>query len=170
MEVVIDSADQENTVGEILVRGANVMDGYYQNREATQAAIDAQGWLHTGDLGIIDKDGYLFIKGRSKNMILGPSGQNIYPEEIEDRLNALPYVSESLVVEKDGKLVALVYPDYEQAKKDKVSDEALKKIMDDNRKLLNTMIPAYSQVARLKIRETEFEKTPKRSIKRYLYQ
>lgn len=170
MEVVIDSADQENTVGEILVRGANVMDGYYQNREATQAAIDAQGWLHTGDLGIIDKDGYLFIKGRSKNMILGPSGQNIYPEEIEDRLNAFPYVSESLVVEKDGKLVALVYPDYEQAKKDKVSDEALKKIMDDNRKLLNTMIPAYSQVARLKIRETEFEKTPKRSIKRYLYQ
>ncbi len=170
MEVTINSADPENTVGEILVRGANVMDGYYQNKAATQAVIDKEGWLHTGDLGIIDKDGYLFIKGRSKNMILGPSGQNIYPEEIEDRLNALPYVSESLVVEKDGKLVALVYPDYEQVKKDKVSDESLKKIMDDNRKLLNTLIPAYSQVARLKIRETEFEKTPKRSIKRYLYQ
>lgn len=170
MEVIINSSDQENIVGEILVRGANVMDGYYKNPEATQAAIDNKGWLHTGDLGIIDKDGYLYIKGRSKNMILGPSGQNIYPEEIEDRLNALPYVSESLVVERDGKLTALVYPDQEQAKKDKITEEGLKKIMDDNRKLLNTLLPTYSQVARLKIQETEFEKTPKRSIKRYLYQ
>ena len=170
MEVMINSSDPESIVGEILVRGTNVMEGYYQNPEATATAIDSDGWLHTGDLGIIDKDGYLYIKGRSKNIILGSSGQNIYPEEIEDRLNALPYVSESLVVERDGKLVALVYPDYEQAKKDKVSTESLNKIMDDNRKLLNSMIPMYSQVARLKVQEHEFEKTPKRSIKRYLYQ
>lgn len=170
MEVVINSSDPENIVGEIIVRGANVMNGYYKNPEATKAAIDTDGWLHTGDLGIIDSEGYLYIKGRSKNMILGPSGQNIYPEEIEDRLNALPYVSESLVVERDGKLTALVYPDYEQARKDKISEESLKKLMDNNRKLANTMLPAYSQIARLKIQETEFEKTPKRSIKRYLYQ
>lgn len=170
MEVVINSSDPLEIVGEILVRGANVMNGYYRNPQATKAVIDADGWLHTGDLGVLDADGYLYIKGRSKNMILGPSGQNIYPEEIEDRLNALPYISESLVVERDGKLVALVYPDYEQARTDKVPAEALKKIMDDNRKLANTMLPMYSQIARLKIQETEFEKTPKRSIKRYLYQ
>ena len=142
----------------------------FKNPEATRTAIGPEEWLHTGDLGIIDKNGYLFIKGRSKNMILGPTGQNIYPEEIEDRLNSLPYVSESLVIEHNGKLLALVYPDYEQTKKDKISAEQLKKIMSDNRKLANTMLPAYSQIARLKIRETEFEKTPKRSIKRYLYQ
>ena len=165
MEIAINSSDPENIVGEILVRGANVMDGYYKNHEATSSAIDEDGWLHTGDLGIIDSEGYLFIKGRSKNMILGPSGQNIYPEEIEDRLNALPYVSESLVIEKDGKLIALVYPDYEVVKKEKISPEQLKTKMDENRKLLNHMLPMYSQVARLKIQET-----PKRSIKRYLYQ
>lgn len=170
MKIKINSSNQENIVGEILVRGDNVMEGYYQNPEATEAVIDGEDWLHTGDLGIIDKDGFLFIKGRSKNMILGPSGQNIYPEEIEDRLNALPYVAESLVIECDGKLVALAYPDHEQVKKDKITDENLRKIMEDNRKLLNNMLPAYSQVARLKIQETEFEKTPKRSIKRYLYQ
>ena len=170
MEIAINSSDPENIVGEILVRGANVMDGYYKNHEATSSAIDEDGWLHTGDLGTIDSEGYLFIKGRSKNMILGPSGQNIYPEEIEDRLNALPYVSESLVIEKDGKLIALVYPDYEVVKKEKISPEQLKTKMDENRKLLNHMLPMYSQVARLKIQETEFEKTPKRSIKRYLYQ
>lgn len=170
MKIRINSSAPEEIVGEILVRGANVMDGYYKNPEATAAAFDAEGWLHTGDLGIVDKDGYLFIKGRSKNMILGPNGQNIYPEEIEDRLNALPYVSESLIVEHEGKLIALVYPDYEQAKTDKITDEQLKKIMEDNRKAVNTILPTYSQVARLKIRETEFEKTPKRSIKRYLYQ
>ncbi len=170
MQIRINSSNPEKIVGEILVRGDNVMEGYYRNKEATQMTIDEEGWLHTGDLGIIDPDGYLFIKGRSKNMILGPSGQNIYPEEIEDRLNALPYVSESLVVENDSKLIALVYPDYEQAKKDKINEEHLKKIMEDNRKLLNNMLPTYSQIARLKVRETEFEKTPKRSIKRYLYQ
>lgn len=170
MEIRINSPDPENIVGEITVRGDNMMDGYYQNPQATRAAIDNEGWLHTGDLGIIDKNGYLFIKGRSKNMILGSSGQNIYPEEIEDRLNALPYVAESLVIEHDGKLVALVYPDYEQVKKDKLTDENLRKVMEENRKQLNHVMPAYSQVARLKIRDTEFEKTPKRSIKRYLYQ
>lgn len=170
MEVRINSSNPENIVGEILVKGTNVMNGYYKNPEATRAAIDSKGWLHTGDLGIIDKEGYLFIKGRSKNMILGPSGQNIYPEEIEDRLNALPYVAESLVIEQEGKLIALAYPDYDQAKKDKVSEEGLKKIMNENRKQLNAILPGYSQIARLKIRETEFEKTPKRSIKRYLYQ
>lgn len=170
MEIRIHSSDPEHIVGEIFVRGANVMKGYYQNNQETQAVIDSDGWLHTGDLGIIDQEGYLFIKGRSKNMILGPSGQNIYPEEIEDRLNALPYVSESLVIEKEGKLVALVYPDYEQLRQHKINAEQLKNLMDNNRKLLNHMLPQYSQVARLKIRETEFEKTPKRSIKRYLYQ
>lgn len=170
MAITINSSDPENIVGEILVRGANLMTGYYKNPEATRAAIDQEGWLHTGDLGIIDSEGYLFIKGRSKNMILGPSGQNIYPEEIEDRINALPYVSESLVIEHDGKLVALVHPDYEQTKKDKITKENMKKIMEDNRKLANTMLPTYSQIARLKIQENEFEKTPKRSIKRYLYQ
>lgn len=170
MKVRIDSPDPVHTVGEILVKGDNVMKGYYKNPEASRAAFDEAGWLHTGDLGIIDTDGYLFIKGRSKNMILGPSGQNIYPEEIEDRLNSLPYVAESLVIEQNGKLTALVYPDYEQIQKDKLPEENLKKIFEDNRKLLNTMLPMYSQVARLKIQETEFEKTPKRSIKRYLYQ
>ena len=169
MEVKIDSTDPQLIPGEICVRGENVMKGYYKNEEAT-ADVLKDGWLHTGDLGIIDSEGYLFIKGRSKNMILGPSGQNIYPEEIEDRLNALPYVSESLVIEKDGKLIALVYPDYEVVKKEKISPEQLKTKMDENRKLLNHMLPMYSQVARLKIQETEFEKTPKRSIKRYLYQ
>ncbi|MEG2276625.1 MAG: AMP-binding protein [Odoribacter sp.] len=170
MEIKIDSPDSEEIVGEILVKGTNVMNGYYKNPEATATAMDANGWLHTGDLGIIDPEGYLYIKGRSKNMILGASGQNIYPEEIEDRLNALPYISESLIVEHDGKLTAIVYPDYEQAKKDKISAEGLKKIMDENRKSANQILPTYSQIARLKIRETEFEKTPKRSIKRYLYQ
>ena len=170
MQIQIHSSDPANIVGEIIVKGDNVMDGYYENPQATEAAIDEDGWLHTGDLGIIDKNGYLYIKGRSKNMILGPRGQNIYPEEIEDKLNALPYVAESLVVERDGKLTALVYPDYEQVKKDKLTDDNLHKIMEENRKQVNHIMPAYSQIARLKIRDTEFEKTPKRSIKRYLYQ
>lgn len=170
MQIRINSSDPANIVGEIIVKGDNVMDGYYENPQATDTAIDEDGWLHTGDLGIINKDGYLFIKGRSKNLILGPSGQNIYPEEIEDKLNALPYVAESLVVERDGKLTALIYPDYEHVKRDKISSENLHKIMDENRKQVNHIMPAYSQVARLKIRDTEFEKTPKRSIKRYLYQ
>lgn len=170
IELKTDSPEPQEIVGEIIVRGENVMNGYYKNPEATAAAIDSEGWLHTGDLGVIDRDGYLFIKGRSKNMILGASGQNIYPEEIEDRMNAMPYVVESLIIEQDGKLIALVFPDFEQAKKDKLSIEALHKLMGENRKIVNHILPAYSQIARLKIREEEFEKTPKKSIKRYLYQ
>lgn len=170
IELKIDSPNEHTVVGEIMVKGANVMDGYYKNPEATDAAIDADGWLHTGDLGIVDESGYLYIKGRSKNLILGPSGQNIYPEEIEDRLNAMPYIAESLVIEKDGKLTALIYPDYETAKSNRLSDEALTKLMDENRKQLNHLLPGYSQIARIKIRHEEFEKTPKKSIKRFLYQ
>lgn len=170
LELKIDSSDQRRIVGEILVRGANVMKGYYNNPEATRAAVDEEGWLHTGDLGIIDADGYLYIKGRSKNMILGPSGQNIYPEEIEDKLNVMPYVAESLVVEREGKLVALIYPDFEAARAAKLSDDALTKQLEQNRKLLNEVLPGYSQITRIRIRQEEFEKTPKRSIKRYLYQ
>lgn len=170
IELKIDSSDPHRIVGEILVRGANVMKGYYKNPEATAAAIDEEGWLHTGDLGVLDEGGYLYIKGRSKNMILGPSGQNIYPEEIEDKLNVMPYVAESLVIEKDGKLVALVYPDFEAAKAAKLSDEALTRQLEQNRKQLNEILPGYSQITRICIRQEEFEKTPKRSIKRYLYQ
>lgn len=170
IEIQIDSNDQRRIVGEILVKGANVMKGYYKNPEATQAALESDGWLHTGDLGILDESGYLYIKGRSKNMILGPSGQNIYPEEIEDKLNTMPYVSESLIVEHDGKLVALIYPDFEAAKISKLSDEALAKQLEQNRRQLNEILPGYSQISRIRMRHEEFEKTPKRSIKRYLYQ
>ena len=170
VELRIDSPDQQNVVGEILAKGACVMDGYYKNPEATAVAIDQDGWLHTGDLGIIDEDGYLFIKGRSKNMILGASGQNIYPEEIEDRLNNMPYVSESLVIEKEGKLIALVYPDFELLNSEKISDEKLPELMTANLKELNQQLPAYSQVSTFKLYNEEFEKTPKRSIKRFLYQ
>ena len=145
------------------------MTGYYKNPEATAAALDKEGWLHTGDLGLIDADGYLFIKGRCKNMILGPSGQNIYPEEIEDRLNNMLYVTESIVVEQDGKLVALVYPDFDAVNANQISDTDLPKILETNLKELNHLLPAYSQISRIKIYNEEFEKTPKRSIKRFLY-
>lgn len=170
IEIRIDSSDPHRIVGEILVKGANVMQGYYKNKEATATAFDEEGWLHTGDLGILDESGYLYIKGRSKNMILGPSGQNIYPEEIEDKLNVMPYVAESLVIEQNGKLVALVYPDFEAAKNARLSDEALNRQLEHNRKQLNELLPGYSQISRIRIRQEEFEKTPKRSIKRYLYQ
>ncbi len=166
MQLKIDSPDPAHVVGEILAKGDNVMSGYYKNEAATHA-----GWLRTGDLGLIDEEGNLFIKGRSKNMILGPSGQNIYPEEIEDHLNNLPYVSESIVVEKEGKLIALVYPDFEAINADnKNSDEAINAIMEENRKQINETLPAYSQIAKIKIYNEEFEKTPKKSIKRFLYQ
>ena len=145
------------------------MTGYYKNPEATAAALDKEGWLHTGDLGLIDADGYLFIKGRCKNMILGTSGQNIYPEEIEDRLNNMLYVTESIVVEQDGKLVALVYPDFDAVNANQISDTDLPKILETNLKELNHLLPAYSQISRIKIYNEEFEKTPKRSIKRFLY-
>ena len=170
MEIRIDSPDPFNQVGEILTKGMNVMDGYYNNPEASNTVLPPDGWLHTGDLGVLDPDGYLYIKGRSKSLILGPSGQNIYPEEIEDLLNAQPYIAESLVIEREGKLVALVYPDAEAMKQNKISREALLKIIHETRKQINQQIPAYSQIARIEIHDEEFEKTPKRSIKRFLYQ
>ena len=170
MEVKIDSEDPQNIVGEILVKGDNVMLGYYKNEEATRQAIDPEGWLHTGDLGIIDNDGYLFIKGRSKNMLLGPNGQNIYPEEIEAQINNLPYVQESLVIEQDGKLIALVFPDFDSADKDGVQNSSLEKKMEENRTNVNNSLPSYCQIVKIKLYPEEFEKTPKRSIKRFLYQ
>ena len=169
MEVKIDSPDPENIVGEIMVRGANVMLGYYKNPGATAAVIDSDGWFHTGDLGILDADGFLYIRGRSKNMLLGSSGQNIYPEEIEDKLNTLPYVSESIVIQKGEKLYGLVYPDFEEAQKDGLDDEMLAAQMEQNRKELNSIVNNYEQLSGIKIFQEEFEKTPKRSIKRFLY-
>lgn len=171
MEVRIDSEDPQRIVGEIITRGDNVMLGYYKNEEATAQAIDKEGWLHTGDLGIMDAEGNVFIKGRSKNMLLGPSGQNIYPEEIEDQLNNLPLVCESIVIQqKDNRLAALVYPDFDDAYAHGLSDADIERIMEENRVNLNAALPAYSQIARIKIYPEEFEKTPKKSIKRFLYQ
>lgn len=169
MEVTIDSPDPYNEVGEILVRGENVMLGYYKNEEATQTALDKDGWLHTGDLGLIDKENFIFIKGRSKSMILGPSGQNIYPEEIEARLNNLNFIQESVVVEKDHKLYALVYPDYESVDKQGVSEQALKEVMENHRQGLNKELPSYMSLSGIRVYPEEFEKTPKKSIKRFLY-
>lgn len=169
MELKIDSPDPYHTVGEVLTRGANVMLGYYKNPEATAQALDAEGWYHTGDLGIIDADGYLYLKGRSRNMLLGASGQNIYPEEIEDALNALPYVAECVVIQRNEKLYALIYPDYDTAHKDGIAESDLPAIMERNRTTLNARLPAYEQLAGIVLTDTEFEKTPKKSIKRYLY-
>lgn len=171
MEIRIDSPDPQYTVGEILVRGDNVMLGYYKNPESTAQAIDKNGWLHTGDLGIMDAEGNLFIKGRSKNMLLGPSGQNIYPEEIEEQLNNLPYVAECIVIQqKDNKLAALIYPDFEAAYAQGMSNADIEKQMEENRITLNTALPSYSQISVVRIYPEEFEKTPKKSIKRFLYQ
>ena len=169
MEVKINSADPHKIPGEILTRGMNVMLGYFKNEEATKQALDDEGWYHTGDLGVIDSRGNIFIKGRSKNMLLGASGQNIFPEEIEDALNSLPLVTESLVVQRDDKLVGLVYPDFDEAKTQNLSMEQIKKTMEQNRQTLNETQPAYCKLAAIEIQEEEFEKTPKKSIKRYLY-
>jgi len=169
MEVKIDSPDPQNVPGEILARGLNTMLGYYKNPEATAETLDRDGWYHTGDLGTMDAYGNVYINGRSKNMLLGPNGQNIYPEEIEDKLNSLAMVVESIVVQRDNKLVALVYPDMEEAKNLNLSPNDLKGIMEQNRNGLNQMLPAYEKITEIEIREEEFEKTPKRSIKRYLY-
>ena len=168
MEARIDSSNPATVPGEILARGTNVMLGYYKNPEATKQALDAEGWYHTGDLGTMSADGHIFILGRIKNMILGPSGQNIYPEEIEDQLNSMPMVSESLVVEREGRLVALVYPDKDEV----VNFEAdeLKAVMEQNRTELNQRLPHYSRIAEIQLQKEEFAKTPKKSIKRYLYQ
>lgn len=170
MEARIDSADPKNEVGEILVRGMNVMLGYYKNPDATKAIMMPDGWMRTGDLGTIDSDGFLYIRGRSKSMILGASGQNIYPEEIEDRLNNMLYVAESLVISQGGKLVALIYPDWEQVDKAGILHSEIEGLMQQNINQLNNEMPSYSKVSCFKLYQEEFEKTPKRSIKRYLYQ
>ena len=170
MEVRIDSHDPEHEPGEIQVRGDNVMLGYYKNEEATRAAFTDDGWLHTGDLALMDKAGNITIRGRSKNMLLTANGQNIFPEEIESELNNLPYVAESIIVQRNGKLAALIYPDFDLAYRDGLSDDAINKQMEQNRIDLNTRIPAYCQVNSVTVYHEEFEKTPKKSIKRYLYQ
>jgi long-chain acyl-CoA synthetase len=169
MELKIDSEDPFNVPGEILVKGENLMEGYYKNEEATRAAIDNEGWLHTGDLGVTDPDGFIYIKGRSKSMLLGPSGQNIYPEEIEARLANLPYIAESVVLmNSKHRLEALVYPDFDQVKSDGVENE-LGLRMEENRKNINKQLAAYETLTRIHIHNSEFEKTPKRSIKRFKY-
>ena len=170
MEVKIDSPDPENTPGEILAKGPNVMLGYYKNEEATRQAIDADGWYHTGDLGTMDSRGNVFIKGRSKNMLLGSNGQNIYPEEIEDKLNSMAMVVESIVVQRGDKLVGLVFPDYDEAKEMGLNHDDLAGVMEQNRMALNDILPAYSRLSAIELAEEEFAKTPKKSIKRFLYQ
>ncbi|MDR0895058.1 MAG: AMP-binding protein [Prevotellaceae bacterium] len=170
MEVKILSPDQEHIPGEIICRGPNVMLGYYKNEEATRDALDADGWLHTGDLALMDKEGNVTIKGRSKNMLLGGNGQNIYPEEIEDKLNNMPYVSESIIVQQNERLVGLVYPDFDDAFAHGLTQDDLARVMEENRVALNTTLPVYCQIWKMKIYPEEFEKTPKRSIKRFLYQ
>lgn len=169
VEAKIDSSDPQTVAGEIMVRGEHVMAGYYRNEQATRAVLEEDGWLHTGDVGTMDADGTIYIRGRSKTMILTGSGQNIYPEEIEDKLNNMYLVSESLVIEDGGKLIALVVPDYEQAEKEGIDKSQLPDIMKANMSELNKMIASYEQITRIVIYPTEFEKTPKRSIKRYLY-
>ena len=169
MEVKINSRDPENVPGEILAKGPNVMLGYYKNPEATTETIDREGWYHTGDLGTMDAYGNVFINGRSKNMLLGPNGQNIYPEEIEDKLNSMAMVVESIVVQRDTKLVALVHPDMDEAANLGLGEDDLMNIMEQNRNGLNQMLPAYEKISEIEIHKDEFEKTPKRSIKRYLY-
>ncbi len=171
MEIKIDSPDPATIPGNILVKGMNVMQGYYKNEQATKDVMpDNSGWMNTGDMGIIDSDGYISIMGRSKTMILGPSGQNIYPEEIEAKLNSLPYVAESLIIDNHGELEALIYPDLELLAKQGIEREGIDRLMAENIVALNKEMPAYSKVKKLKIMNEEFEKTPKRSIKRFLYQ
>ncbi|MBS3805917.1 MAG: AMP-binding protein [Bacteroidales bacterium] len=170
LELRIDSDDPYNEVGEIMVRGENVMYGYYKNEEDTNQSIDQEGWLHTGDLGITDSDQFIFIRGRSKSVIVGPSGENIYPEEIESKVNNMPYVQESLVIDHENKLVALVYPDYDLADQEGINEERkLQEVMDQTRKEINEQLPKFKQITRIKLHPTEFEKTPKKSIRRYLY-
>ena len=169
MEVKIDSPDPANIPGEILARGLNVMLGYYKNEEATASTLDQDGWYHTGDLGLMDADGNVFIKGRSKNMLLGASGQNIYPEEIEDKLNSLAMVNESVVVQRGEKLIGLVYPDFDEADTMRLNEADLEKIMEQNRQELNADQPPDCRLSAIEIVKEEFEKTPKKSIKRYLY-
>lgn len=168
MEVKIVSSDPKNVPGEIITRGTNVMLGYYKNEEATRKALDGEGWYHTGDLATMSESGHIFIRGRLKNMLLGANGQNVYPEEIEDKLNTLPMVSESIVIQRGEKIVALVYPDQDEVVS--FSEEELKHIMEQNRQDLNAILPAYSRISAIELHNEEFAKTPKKSIKRYLYQ
>jgi long-chain acyl-CoA synthetase len=169
LEVTIDSPDPEKIVGEIILRGENVMTGYYKNDKATKEMIDNKGWMHTGDLGIIDREGNIFIKGRSKSMILGPSGKNIYPEEIESVINNKNYIVESVVISEDNKLIGLIFPDYEMMKRDNISEEQLPSILEQTRKEVNERLPDFMSVSKYRIHPEEFAKTPKRSIKRFLY-
>jgi long-chain acyl-CoA synthetase len=169
LEVTIDSDDPENIVGEIILRGENVMIGYYKNEKATREMIDEEGWMHTGDLGVIDREGNIFIKGRSKSMILGPSGKNIYPEEIESLINNKDYIVESVVISEDNKLIALIYPDFEMMKRDNISEEQLVPVLEKIRKEVNERLPEFMAVHKFRIHNEEFAKTPKRSIKRFLY-
>jgi long-chain acyl-CoA synthetase len=169
LELRIDSPDPRSVPGEVLVRGANVMKGYHKNPEATREALDADGWLRTGDLGVLDEAGHLYLRGRSKTTLVGPSGQNVYPEEIEARLNALPYVGESLVVEKGGRLAALVYPDLERVDAEHVAEADLLRTLENHRLTLNARLPSWAAVARMELWPEEFEKTPTRKIKRFLY-
>ena len=166
---IADSPDPARIPGEICVRGENVMKGYYKNPDATEAVLDAEGWLHTGDMGTISNDNTIFIRGRYKTMILSSNGQNIYPEEIEAKLNNMPYVAESLVVDRGGRLMALVYPDYEAMDRDKISNERLPEEMERVRTELNKLVAPYERIDKIQLIANEFEKTPKKSIKRYLY-
>ncbi|MFR9164836.1 MAG: AMP-binding protein [Dysgonomonas sp.] len=170
MEIIIESADTENIAGEIIVKGTNVMLGYFKNEEETKKVLSKDGWLKTGDLGTMDKDGFIFIKGRNKSMILGPSGQNIYPEDIEDLINSYSYIAESLVVERDRKLVALITPDYDQIKSAGIKENKIEAILEQQIKSINKRLPSYSQISDIKIQTEGFEKTPKQSIRRFLYQ
>lgn len=170
MEVKVLSDNPQNVPGELVCRGINVMKGYYKNPEATHAVLDKDGWFHTGDLATMSADGHFFIKGRSKNMLLGANGQNIYPEEIEDRLNSMALVSESIIVQRNNKLVALIHPDYDEASSMGFTAEDLEHIMDQNRVELNSQMPSFAKISSIQIHENEFEKTAKKSIKRYLYQ
>ena len=168
MEIKIASDDPQNTVGEILARGTNVMLGYYKNEQATAETL-VDGWYHTGDLGVMDEEGNVYIKGRSKNMLLGANGQNIYPEEIEDLLNNMTLVNESIVIQKGDKLYGLVYPDFDEAHNLGLQDSDLEGVMEQNRIELNAALPSYSKLSGIKIHPEEFKKTPKKSIKRFLY-
>ena len=170
MTARIASPDPANVPGVLWLKGDNVMMGYYKNPDETAQVFDKDGWMNTGDICTLDADSFLYIRGRDKNMILGPSGQNIYPEEIEQKLNNMPYVSESLIIEEDNKLVALIYPDLENATRLGMSEADIEKQMQQNVEHLNTELPAYSRISRYRIHQEEFEKTPKRSIKRFLYQ
>ena len=170
MEMKIDSPDPANIPGELLVKGANVFLGYYKNEEATREVLDADGWLHTGDMGVIDADGYLFLRGRSKCMILGPSGQNIYPEEVEAVLDTRPYVLESLVIEDNGGLTALIYPDFDTAAKEGMDQATFIKYIEDTLPEVNKELPNYAKLKKIEVMSEAFERTPKKSIKRYLYQ